>query len=61
MNSYRPYESNSTPHKVHIILNISPNPLSSAGTTSWELEDTFDKVGKGLHLGWKVNTDIRGV
>lgn len=42
--------------KHRIYLNINIKDKSSAGQDS--LEETFQKVGKGLELKWKVNTVV---
>jgi hypothetical protein len=41
--------------KHRIYLNINIKDKSAAGDG---LEETFDKVGKGLDLKWKVNTVV---
>jgi retrograde regulation protein 2 len=41
--------------KVHVVL----EPTLSTGVKIDELEGIFDKVGKGLHLGWKIKTEIK--
>ncbi|KAF8860868.1 putative retrograde regulation protein 2 [Acephala macrosclerotiorum] len=43
-------------HKVGIKLEMSVS--SKCGLSAGELEGIFGKVGKGLHLGWKVDADI---
>ncbi|KAE8443037.1 hypothetical protein EG329_002431 [Mollisiaceae sp. DMI_Dod_QoI] len=43
-------------HKVGIKLDIGVS--SKCGLSAMELEGIFGKVGKGLHLGWKVEADI---
>jgi retrograde regulation protein 2 len=43
-------------HKVGIKLNILV--ASKCGLPAMELEGIFGKVGKGLHLGWKVEADV---
>jgi hypothetical protein len=34
-------------------------PTLSTGVKIDELEGIFDKLGKGLHLGWKIKTEIK--
>lgn len=45
-------------HKPSIRLHVSLNPAWSNGFGSEDLAEMFDKVGKGLHLGWKVKTEL---
>lgn len=45
-------------HKVGIRLSIKASKAMSHGLGNGKLEDLFSKVGKGTHLGWKVEAEI---
>lgn len=45
-------------HKVGIRLKIVPAEGTRKGVSAGTLEGLFDKVGKGLHIGWKVETEV---
>jgi retrograde regulation protein 2 len=45
-------------HKVGIRLKIVPAEGTRKGVSAGTLEGLFDKVGKGLHIGWKVEAEV---
>jgi retrograde regulation protein 2 len=45
-------------HKVGIRLRIAVDPSSRTAISVRELEGKFDNIGKGLHLGWKVEAEV---
>lgn len=52
------HESDSKKQKVDIKLHVALNSISSSEVGANDLGNGFDKVGKGLHLGWKVKIEI---
>lgn len=45
-------------NKLDVRLRVSLNQAWSNGFGSADLGDMFDKVGKRLHLGWKVKAEL---
>lgn len=52
------HESDSKKQKVDIKLHVALNSISNSEVGANDLGNGFDKVGKGLHLGWKVKIEI---